>query len=151
MQHMLQRIFTHDMLYGKMIVACFWIYWFSKKRKHLQQGTTPSLAAAPAAGDLLAAAQRLQDAPGKSFYEALRSAIWQFLGHHLQLAGSRMSKQDMMQALQERNISLSERQQLNNILEACETGIFTNADTGDVKGELMKETRQLLASLEQKL
>jgi hypothetical protein len=87
---------------------------------------------------LLLPARLLLPADNKSFYSALRGAVWAFLNQRFQVRGGGMTKRELKLVLQQSHISNEDAETLLSILGHCDTGIFTNVDSYLDKNELLQ-------------
>ncbi|MBK9569471.1 MAG: BatD family protein [Chitinophagaceae bacterium] len=78
------------------------------------------------------------------FYMALQQSIWRFFNLHFQLTGSEMKKEVLKSTLIKRGIDKGRVKELEDILQLCETGMFTNSSPASDKNVLLQETKQLL-------
>jgi BatD DUF11 like domain len=99
------------------------------------------------AADALRPAMSLEGSSDKIFYTVLRRCIWDFFTPYLGLIGSAMNKSNLSMALAQRRIGDQERENILEILQLCETGIFTDADMAGDKRTLLKRTATVLDSI----
>ncbi|MFZ1264498.1 MAG: BatD family protein [Chitinophagaceae bacterium] len=78
------------------------------------------------------------------FYMELQQSIWRFFNLHFQLTGSEMKKEVLKSTLIKRGIDKGRVKELEDILQLCETGMFTNSSPASDKNVLLQETKQLL-------
>ncbi len=90
-------------------------------------------------------------ADDKSFYSSLRQAIWNYFGLHFNLSGSEMSKDNIVAKLKESKVNEELINELKNILQQCETGIFINANLLMDKSQLLDKVRKMLGKINESL
>lgn len=101
--------------------------------------------------DILTPATILLPGDDKDFYFSLRQAIWNFLGNRFRLSGSEMSKDKIVARMNENGITNNVTEELQLILQQCETGIFTNITMSDDKAAVLIKTKTLLEKINQSL
>ncbi|HET6993897.1 MAG TPA: hypothetical protein VFI06_02890, partial [Chitinophagaceae bacterium] len=74
-------------------------------------------------------------------------SIWEHLNNKLQLSGSRMNRYDLYKAMQEKGLGEELYTGILNVLQECETAMFTKAELGTDKEELLNRTRLLLSKI----
>lgn len=98
-------------------------------------------------GVFLAAAREHVHEPG--FYQHLQSGIWQFVGDRYQLTGSSMSKSNLLSVLRQRQTSEADQQELLQLLQETETGIYTIASLDHDREVLLSRAEELLRKLDE--
>jgi hypothetical protein len=93
---------------------------------------------------LLQPAQFALKAEDGRFYSLLQKIIWDYLSVHLQLSGSKMNKHDLYLAMKEKKMGEDQCRNILDILQKCETSIFTKAEFLDNKQELLDRTKVAL-------
>ena len=101
----------------------------------------------PSVADILQPAIIFSGADDKTFYNILRNCIWKFFTVHFGLMGSNMSKSSLSRALQQKNIDEKNKTTIMEILDQCETGIFTNVEDAGDKKKLLGETKEVLEKI----
>lgn len=86
-------------------------------------------------------------AEDSQFYTVLQKCIWNYLGSRFRLSGSKMNKHDLYKAMQERNFTQDQFQNILDILQQCEASVFTKAEFSRDKEELFKRTRSALEQI----
>lgn len=84
------------------------------------------------------------------FYRQLYQGIWSFLSERLSLNGTALNKQVLRQALASK-IAEEDWQQLNDVLETCEMGLYTGAHTEVEKTDLLHRATAVLERLDAQL
>ncbi len=87
---------------------------------------------------------------GDSFYSTLHQAAWKFLSQRFQLQGSEMNKQMLAHKMNDAGIASSTTNELLQILQECEAGIFTKAELSEDKKELLDKMKKLLENINSK-
>lgn len=127
---------------GGVLIAL--LYWFSRKRE-----VKPIAPAQPAVtyqtpAELLANAYMLVPAADNSFYRVLQRAIWDFFRQHFDFAGSGMNKDSLAAKLEERKIDPLLKARIMNVLQQCETGIYTGIMQDESREMLLNEIKSAL-------
>lgn len=138
-------------LLGIVVVAAGYYSWQRTKNKQKKIAVPPIVTQQPTAAELLFSLKKYQDKEAPAFYTELRNTIWQFAALHLPLAGSSMNKAMLRKELEQKNISQQEIAILFDILDECETGIFTNALPATERESLLARTEELLCSIEKRM
>jgi len=132
------------------------VIWFMRRRKPAMQPkpSTPEIISPkpelPGVSELLQPAIILLPADDHSFYAALRKAIWDFSSQRFGLSGSGMSKRNLAKTLEEQGVAETDQQKLLNILDACETGLFTGTDPSTDREQLVNEAREAMLHISAK-
>jgi hypothetical protein len=95
---------------------------------------------------LAAAREHLHDS---GFYQYLQSGIWQFIGDRYNLAGSSMSKSNLLSVLTQRQTPEADQQELLQLLQETETGIYTIASLDHDREALLSRAEVLLGKLDE--
>jgi hypothetical protein len=129
-------------------------YLYYRKRSQIRTlDTSPkeSIAVTQTIDELLVPVYALVESEDKQFYSALRLAIWEFFGQRFNLSGSQLTKDGLLSGLRERSIDGQLSQKIQDILQKCEEGMFTNASLAANKKELLDQARQSLGKIAQRL
>lgn len=81
------------------------------------------------------------------FLSTLHQGIWQFLAERLQLSGTALNKLTLQKELSGK-VPDNLQKELLGLLEECEMGIYTDAQTGSEKEELLFRANALLKKME---
>lgn len=73
----------------------------------------------------------------KIFYASLYQSIWRFFGLYYNLSGSEMNKENLLAKMQNDKIERNIIEEVQNILQQCEAGMFTNANLSGDKSLLL--------------
>ena len=82
-----------------------------------------------------------------SFYRLLQKSIWEHLNNKWQLSGTRMNKDELYKAMNEKRMDRELYNGLLDILRQCETAMFTEAKLEYNKEEMLTRTRLLLSKI----
>lgn len=102
------------------------------------------------AADVLQPAVILQEAAERDFLQALRKSVLLFFQDRAPLLGSSLSKQELLRLMQAKGVAETVQQQLLQVLEICEAGLYAPVDSGLDKNDLLNQTRQLLQQIEKR-
>jgi hypothetical protein len=122
------------------------IYLAQKKRKIKIAEPLPVVEEKKPA-EYLHAAQVLSGGDEKMFYKALRNGIWDFFAEQLHLTGSGMNKNQLSRLLSENQVSTKDADTLMDILDRCETGLFTSVEYSADKTALLEQATSVLANI----
>lgn len=133
---------------GLALITIFLFIWRGRKNKKVIDLTTiTENNNRPTVTEILQPATIFSEADDKTFYNILRNCIWNFFAVHFDLTGSKMSKSSLSIAMQQKGIDEKSKKAILEILDQCETGIFTNVeDLGDKK-KLLEETKEVLQKI----
>ena len=126
--------------------------WFRKPKKTIhQEPMTENVSATNSVNGILQVANTFCEAGGRTFYSVLRNCIWDFFTTYFGLTGSKMNKASLADVLQKKNIDEESQKAIVEILDQCETGIFTNSgDSGDPR-KLLHDTKNVLLRITNQL
>lgn len=85
------------------------------------------------------------------FFSALRKGTWHFLSNNFQITGSNMNKRNLASVLTARGIDNNTVTELISILDRCEAGTYTGAESDIDKSALLEETRTVLKKIAGKI
>ncbi len=91
------------------------------------------------------------DNENKIFYKELNHAIWDYFNHRLGFSGTQMNKNALESILIAKGAKSGLIDKLIEIIHQCETGIYTNAEINLNKPELLKDTQQILKTIDDSL
>jgi hypothetical protein len=123
------------------------IYWFSRKKDTKPIASTQPAIQYQSPAELLANAYMLVPAADNSFYRVLQRAIWDFFRQHFDFAGSAMSKESLATKLGEKRIDPSLKARIMNVLQHCETGIYTGFVENENREVLMNDIKDALGQV----
>lgn len=93
---------------------------------------------------LLQPAQFALKAEDSQFYRLLQTTIWEYLGNRLQLTGSKMNKQDLYATMKRKKLDEDLCVDILAVLQRCEASVFTKAEFGDDRQDLLDKTKRAL-------
>jgi hypothetical protein len=94
--------------------------------------------------EILAPAYFHLAAEDKNFYSSLHGCIWNYFRQQVGLSGSDMNKNSLKRKLEKKKMSQDHIDKVLDILQLCETGMFTNVLLTTDKTELLNKTNELL-------
>ena len=127
------------------LVLVILIYWIRQKKETVVVAEKKIVL--PTVDEILAPASLLINASGKEFSSSLYQCIWNFFGHHFNLSGSEMNKENLLAKIKTVAANAESVTKIQNILEQCEEGMFTGASLSTDKNNLLMETREVLAAI----
>jgi hypothetical protein len=129
-----------------LIVLLILLYWiFCKKDKKIIQQEITGTRSVFSTEHLLEPVQlALATHNDKVFFKALQSAIWSFAAQQFGLSGSEMNKQELSARMDRLLNDPSFSQSIQQVLEKCERGIFTNASNDDDKEKLLEQVKMVM-------
>jgi hypothetical protein len=101
--------------------------------------------------EMLVPVYTLQEAGDKDFYSALNEIIWKYFQSKFHLAGSDMNKDSLKRKLEEKQVNREHIGKVLDILQQCETGMFTNVLLIVDKTELLNRTKYALEQINSSL
>jgi hypothetical protein len=147
----------NEMMYwviGAGLLVCLaGLSWFIQKRKKkpvINENEKPKTEI-PSIKEILAPAYILSEAEGKKFYSTLHQSIWNYFRLNFHLSGSDMNKDSLKRKLKEKQVSDRYITDVLDILQQCETGMFTNARLEIDKRELLKNSNEILEKINNSL
>ncbi|HKZ68393.1 MAG TPA: BatD family protein [Chitinophagaceae bacterium] len=126
---------------------CLFILKELKNKKKINQQSIPENNNRPTVSEILQPAGTFSNADHKTFYNILRNCIWNFFIEHFGLTGSTMNKSSLVIAMLQKGIDEENKKAILEILDQCETGIFTNVEDAGDKKKLLDETREALKKI----
>lgn len=133
-----------------LLLVSIGIYFFFVKRKGTPDSkpaeTSGSLRAL-SINEILEPSLLTKSIEDKDFYNSLHKSVWKFFNYYFNLSGSEMNKKNLTIKLQEKNISRKLIEDTLQILQQCETGMFTNALLIGNRNELLRQTRKLIEEI----
>ncbi|MDZ4808281.1 MAG: BatD family protein [Bacteroidota bacterium] len=126
------------------LVLVILLYWVFRKKESEKMQQVPAIAAQSSIDNLLDPAYTAVSTEGNQFYSVLHGIIWKYAAEQFNLSGSEMSKQRLSVKMKEANIDSHIAGNLFQLLEECETGMFTNASLLNDKQSMLEETKETL-------
>ncbi|MBK5269476.1 MAG: protein BatD [Bacteroidia bacterium] len=84
----------------------------------------------------------------RDFFSSLHQSIWKFFNHYFDLSGSEMNKNILSEKLLEAGISEHLIIDTLQVLQQCETGMFTNVNLLNNNQEIFLKTRELFGEID---
>jgi hypothetical protein len=134
---------------GVILLTLFIIVLFRKSGKKTTTGEIAVVKPATnvTAEQLLQPTQFSLVADDGRFYILLQKAIWDYLGDRLKLSGSSINKDHLYKAMKGKGLEEDQSRDILNILQECETAVFTKAELIHDKQELLVRTRVALEQI----
>lgn len=76
----------------------------------------------------------------RQFFSTIQSTLWDAISKNTGLPPSKMDKRSALQLLQENNVSLTVRTELENLLNTCEMALYMPQSASDMQNVLYKTT-----------
>jgi hypothetical protein len=124
-----------------------WFLWFRKKEKANLPALVVTQPTLPSLSEILMPASVVVMADDQLFYTTLRNSIWEFFTLYYGFTGSKMNRRELLSVMQQRKADLASQATIVEILEQCETGIFTGVLMNADKDEMLAKTREALEKL----
>jgi hypothetical protein len=136
---------------GGLLVIAGVFYWVRKnKPASTKQSSLENTSSTISVVRILQPAYTFSEADDKTFYTVLRNCIWEFFSLHFGLTGSRMNKGVLAKTMDEREVSTNDKKHVLEILDQCETGIFTNAQSNTDRKKMLEEAKEVLKRLNER-
>ena len=134
---------------GLALTTIFIFIWRKRKTKKANPPATitENNNQRPTVTEILQPATIFSEADDKTFYNILRNCIWNFFTVHFDLTGSKMNKSALSIAMKQKRITEESEKKVLEILDQCETGIFTNIESVGEKKKLLEETKEILVKI----
>lgn len=139
---------------GTTLLVLGTLTWFIRNRK---KKTVPDQAKVEkirndfSVDQAFVSASLLMQADDRSFYNSLYQSVWRFFTYHLKLSGSGINKENLLLCIKEYGVHNDDLDEIRDILEQCEKGMFTSAELKQDKTALMERTKEILQRIERKL
>ncbi len=101
--------------------------------------------------DLLLPATALSKTNDRQFYDTLSRSVWDYFKESLGISGSAMNKTKLFQELRSKGIDRSTITLLESVLKQCEAEVFTRAELGTDKKQLLGQARKTLETIQKHL
>jgi hypothetical protein len=122
------------------------IGWYKLRSKKPAQSELAAEQGLPSVTALLGPAAEFSG-EDKLFYTTLRQCIWNFFTLHFGLTGSKMNNYNVRSLMQQQQADEATQLNVLEILEECETGMFTTAYIQTDRKALLKKTEENLKKL----
>ncbi|HEY0432570.1 MAG TPA: BatD family protein [Chitinophagaceae bacterium] len=134
------------------LVAAAFIAWWWRRKKRIRRPQQPlaSIEAPPAStiDELLQPAALEAQGTGKSFYDALPRAIWQFLHQRFDSPGAIMTKMDLSSILEKHAVDKELRERLIDLLHQCETSVYTSIELLPDRQRMLNDGKEILTVID---
>ncbi len=141
---------TYWLVAGAGLLVCLaGLFWFIQKRKKKQvvkENEKPRTRIL-SIKEILATASILSETEDKIFYSTLHQCIWNYFRLNFDLSGSDMNKELLKRKLEEKHISDRHITDVLDILQQCETGMFTNVRLEIDKASMLENTTTTLEQI----
>lgn len=134
------------MLIGLAIIG-YWIFRAKEKPVIAKTETLPTTG--PSIADLLERLDLIPAGDERQFYTSLREVIWIFFATRFGLSGSELNKQALISILEKKTKDTAPGARLLQVLEYCETGIFTGVSMETNRAILVQQTREVMEKMSQ--
>jgi hypothetical protein len=127
-----------------------WIMWKRKmheERLNQEKANKEPEVHLPAVSEILLPASLLSTTSNKIFYTELRQCIWNYFSIYFNLRGSNVSRQSLRAAMTMKQVDPTTQQTLLDILQECETGMFTDVDMEMNREDLLTRTEEVLTEI----
>ena len=98
---------------------------------------------------LATAQQMLQQNKRTPFYEEISKAIWLYLSDKLNIPLSSLSKDNVLDALKSRNISLDLTQRVQRVMDDCETSLYAGIGGTQQMNNTYTDAVEVITQLEE--
>jgi hypothetical protein len=134
---------------GSAIVLLLVAAWrFGKKRKQgIPETVTAEKKIYPGIEEFLQPAYQSLEKGDNQFYTILQKSIWDYLGLTLDLSGSKINKHDLQKAMQAKQLTEDQAQNILTILKECETAAYTQAEFIHDRHELLLRANTALEQI----
>ncbi len=92
------------------------------------------------ADPLAKARQALNENDSKEFFSSIQNTLWEEVSRKTEMAPSRLDKKTALQLLEQKNVSITVRLELENLLNTCEMALYMPQNSGDMQNALYKAT-----------
>jgi hypothetical protein len=128
------------------VVLVILAYWAIQK-KEPEKIILPEPEPLPTVDELLAPAYTAARENNPDFYRILHRVIWSFSAERFGLSGSGMSKQALALKMKNAGIDPVKTEQLLQVLDECEAGMFTTALLEHDKTALLSTVNELVSAI----
>jgi hypothetical protein len=80
----------------------------------------------------------LLDNDSRQFFSSIQNTLWEAVSKKTGLPPSQLDKRTALQMLQQKDVSLTVRTELENVLNACEMALYMPQSTSDMQNVLYK-------------
>lgn len=133
---------------GLIVIILFLIT--ARKKAKIAAPVITEIDERPSVESFLQPAQIMLVADDSRFYNELSRSIWNYFGYKTKLAGSEMNKNRLIEFLKSADIDQQIINDLMNVLQLCEAGIYTTAVHTEDKIEVLEKVKELLSRMDTK-
>ena len=133
------------------VLSAIFLWFIKRKRIDIKADPSAPTYQVPGIEEILQPARVTVEGEDRKFYATLRDCIWHYFVIHFSLSGSRMSKYELSAAMRQKGIDSASEQTLLQILDRCETGMFTTAEMGADKQQLIVDAKSVLTQISKEL
>ena len=127
-----------------LIILVYWIFRKTPTEKVPPECQQPALFSLES---LLEPAYTAISEENNRFYSILHGIIWEFNAQKFSLSGSGMKKQILADKMREANIKMSVADSLLQVLEQCETGMFTTTNLSGDRNSLLLQVKEVMENI----
>ncbi len=124
------------------IVVLVLLFWVLRKKEPVRKENSIRFYETPE--NTLAPVYENINAPDNTFHSLLHQILWLFAAKRFNLSGSQMTKDILKEKLAESGMPAKHRDKFLDILDDCETHIYTNTTSGKDREILLNEIASLL-------
>jgi len=128
-----------------LVVLLYWVMRRKEPEKPLEMVEETPVVIPPSVDEILQPATEHLQKNDKEFYSSLYRSIWSHLASQFNLSGTEMNKQMLSIKLDEQGFA--GKNDLLQILQHCEKGMFTNAVLEENREELLQRVKILLEQI----
>jgi len=125
------------------IVGMYFFVWKRKRKPDPNPDETTGIKRDLSIDEIFPFALLSESVNNRDFYSSLHQSIWKFFNHYFNLSGSDMNKNILSEKLLEAGMSEHLIIDILQVLQQCETGMFTNVNLLNNDEELFLKTRKL--------
>ncbi|MBP7400663.1 MAG: protein BatD [Chitinophagales bacterium] len=136
------------------ILLGFFLFFFTARRNELEKdvvGMRNRKATGIATKRLKVAHGFIAEDNRKAFYDETIKAVWGYLSDRFNIPQSNLSKENIADILQQKNISDSATQELFELLNRCEIALFAPVQSTAIMQEDYNKAVQLISGIENEL
>jgi hypothetical protein len=135
------------------LIAGLFLWTISKKEKtkkkaQQEQKIKDELAKFTSIEELLKPAASTLEHTDSTFFKNLDDAIWSYFNQRFLLSGSQMNKPDLAMILISKGIPTARVDEMMQLIQQCERGLYTNVSVDLGKKQLFEDTLQMLKEVE---
>lgn len=129
--------------------------WYLNRKKQIQLSAEKEkqvpLEADISIEEMLLPLTWLINSDNKSYCRELNYFFWKYFNRKLQISGSEMNKVFLAEKLRTAGVEISLIDELISLLQQCETGIYTDANSMADKEIFLEQAKHLLLKLDESL